>query len=440
MPRVAAVDDDPGVLGLIRCVLEGEGIALDGFADAQSFLDRADAASYDLILCDLKLPGWSGLDLLKEIRDRTTRPRVVIITGYATVPTAVTAMKEGASDYLIKPFSVKDLLALVRKSTLEGEAAGPAPAERAVPGVVGRSRVFCDLLEKARRVGALPATVLLLGETGTGKEVVARYIVAHGPRANGPFVVLNCAALPENLVESELFGHVKGAFSGATLPRRGLFEEAQGGTLFLDEVGALPLPAQAKLLRALEEREIRKVGDNRSVAVDVRILAATNLDLEAAVARQAFREDLFYRLSVVTLVLPPLRDRVDDIPLLAEHFLRELAPPGAPPKTLSKEALALLRGCRFPGNVRELRHALAQACAFAAGTELGASDFDALAARRDLRAPEAARDEESAPLTPERIREALEKTRGNRLEAARLLGVSRSTFYRALGKTPDSTA
>jgi transcriptional regulator with GAF, ATPase, and Fis domain len=301
---------------------------------------------------------------------------------------------------------------------------------------VGNSPAWKSLLEKAKRVAELSSTVLIRGETGTGKEVIAKYIASFGPRAGRPFVTLNCAAIPDDLIESELFGHVRGAFSGATNARRGLFEEAEGGTLLLDEVGSMPLAAQAKVLRALEEFQIRRVGDNRNVAVDVRILAATNLDMEAAVKRGTFRDDLYYRLAVVTLWVPPLRERGDDKLQLADHFLRMFSGKSQFPRRLSAEARDLVLNDSFPGNIRELKHSIEQACALTPRDELLPDDFPLLLARADAVSPV---DEAAAggvrDATPEKVQEMLQKTGGNRVEAARRLGISRSTLYRLLRKT-----
>jgi two-component system response regulator HydG len=435
--RVAAVDDDPGVLDLVGSILAGAGIAVDTFLDPQVFLDRSDVASYDLILSDLMFPVGTGIDLLRDVKERSSKPRFVIMTSHASVPTAVQAMRDGAFDYLSKPFRVQELLNLVRRAAEATPAPASTPDSAARSFAMGESPAWTSLLERARKVAELPSTVLIRGETGTGKEVLARYIASFGPRAGKPLVALNCATLPENLIESELFGHVRGAFSGATAPRRGMFEEANGGTLFLDEIGTMPLPAQAKLLRALEERQIRRVGDNRSVNVDVRILAATNLDLESAVARREFRDDLYYRLSVVTLVIPPLRERREDIPLLAQHFLDTFRrTTGGGPARLSSGARDLLVRYPFPGNVRELKHAIEQAIAFASADELGPEDFSLLAARASM-SPSAglhvaADDGGPSSVTPERLRDALRRCRNNRVEAARVLGISRSSLYRLL--------
>ncbi|HPA51348.1 MAG TPA: sigma-54 dependent transcriptional regulator [Thermoanaerobaculia bacterium] len=317
-----------------------------------------------------------------------------------------------------------------------------------VPGeaaafAVGRSAAWCRLVERATRVAPLGVTVLIRGETGSGKDVVARLIVALGNREGAPFVAVNCAALPDTLVESELFGHARGSFSGATEARRGLFEEAHRGTLFLDEIGALPLSAQAKLLRVLEEGRVRRVGENRVTDVRVRVLAATSLDMEAAIGRREFREDLYYRLSALELLVPPLRERPEDIPLLAEHFLRKLREQGGPERTLSPEALDLLTGYPFPGNVRELKHAVEQAAVFGDGPILEPTDFRALWGRSQMLLPASEPRGGRSPIvdvTSARLEEALRRTGGNRLEAARLLGISRSSFYRILRRLPAAEA
>jgi two-component system response regulator GlrR len=437
--RVAVIDDEAGVRDLIRSALKAEGIDADTFEGAQPFLDRADPSAYDLVISDLVMPGMTGTDLLEEVRARVPGLPFVIVSGQGTVHTAVVAMKAGALDFLEKPFKLTQLLEIVRR-VIRRPAPGTAPPPEGPP-LVGRSPAWLKLLEKARRVAFLSDTVLLRGETGSGKEVVARYIAAAGPRAGKPFVSVNCAAIPEALFESELFGHVRGAFTGATAARGGLFEEADEGTLLLDEIGAMPAAAQAKILRVLEDREIKRVGDNRTIPVDVRILVATNADLEAAVARHAFREDLYFRLAVITLRVPLLRERGDDVFLLAEHFLRLLAPAGTPLRTLSEDAMELLATYPFPGNVRELKHALAQACALSPRRELTAADFPLLVARRDLPGSLGSgtylRMHGPRDVTPEMLQEALKRTGGNRLEAARVLQISRSSFYRLLRKTPE---
>ena len=438
--RVAVVDDEESVRNLVCTALERVEAKVDAFASSQLFMDRAVFTEYDLILSDLMLPGLSGIDLLFEVKAKAPSVPFVIMSGQAAVPDAIEAMKAGAADFLVKPFRLQSLLDLVVRLTRDvspRSVSGVWKREKEQNFAVGRSPAWKGLLERGKRVAELSSTVLIRGETGTGKEVVAKYIASFGPRAGKPFVSLSCAAIPDNLIESELFGHVRGAFSGATNARRGLFEEAEGGTLLLDEIGSMPLAAQAKVLRALEEFQIRRVGDNRSVDVDVRILAATNLDIDAAVKRGTFRDDLYYRLAVVTLWVPPLRERGDDKLLLADHFLRMFSGKSQFPRRLSAEARDLVLNDPFPGNVRELKHAIEQACALTPRDELLPEDFPLLLARADA----ASGVDEAAgggvhEATLEKLQEMLVKTGGNRVEAAKRLGISRSTLYRLLRRAP----
>src|SRR5512140_640531 len=438
--RVAVIDDEDSVRDLVRTALERADAKVDTFATSQLFMDRAVFTDYDLILSDLMLPGLSGIDLLFEVKAKAPSVPFVIMSGQAAVPDAIDAMKAGATDFLVKPFRLQSLLDLVSRLTRDvapRSVSGVWKREKPQNFAVGASPAWKSLLEKSKRVAELSSTVLVRGETGTGKEVVAKYIASFGPRAGKPFVTLNCAAIPDDLIESELFGHVRGAFSGATNARRGLFEEAEGGTLLLDEIGSMPLAAPAKVLRALEEFQIRRVGDNRNVNVDVRILAATNLDMEAAVKLGTFRDDLYYRLAVVTLWVPPLRERGDDKLLLADHFLRMFSGKSQFPRRLSPEARDLVLNDPFPGNIRELKHSIEQACALTPRDELLPEDFPLLLARADAGQPV---DESSGggvrDATPEKLHEMLQKTGGNRVEAAKRLGISRSTLYRLLRKTP----
>ena len=434
------IDDEEGVRELVRTALERADAKVDTFASSQLFMDRAVFTDYDLILSDLMLPGLSGIDLLFEVKTRAPSVPFVIMSGQAAVPDAIEAMKAGAADFVVKPFRLQNLLDVVARLTRDikpRSVSGVWKREKELNFAVGHSPSWKSLLEKSKRVAELSSTVLIRGETGSGKEVVAKYIASFGPRAGKPFVSLNCAAIPDDLIESELFGHVRGAFSGATNARRGLFEEAEGGTLLLDEIGSMPLAAQAKVLRALEEFQIRRVGDNRSVNVDVRILAATNLDIEAAVKRGTFRDDLYYRLAVVTLWVPPLRERGDDRILLADHFLRMFSGKSQFPRRLSAEARDLLLNDPFPGNVRELKHAIEQACALTPKDELLADDFPLLLARADAGAgADEIAGSGTRDITLDKVQEMLLKTGGNRVEAAKRLGISRSTLYRLLRKIP----
>jgi DNA-binding NtrC family response regulator len=434
---VAVVASDPAVLELIRSALAGEAVSADLFRTGREFLVECGLVRYALVLSDWTLADRSGLDLLREGRRLFQGARFVLMASDVPLSAIVEAVKDGADDVLQKPFQLEQLTAIVKRSIPTAPATpGRDPNSRATGDglAVGTSPPWRELLDRARRVAELSSTVLIRGETGSGKEILARFIASCSPRAGKSFLAVNCSAMPETLVESELFGHERGAFSGAETARAGLFEEADGGTIFLDEIGTMPMQAQAKILRVLDERQVRRVGGSRTVPVDIRVLAATNLDIEAAIARREFREDLYYRLAVVTLWIPPLRKRVADIEPLAAHFLRQLAPSGERPRRLSGAALQFLESYPFPGNARELRHALEQAVVFSTGAELGPEDFSSLAARlqmlpgrRDL--SEAASDEQ---VTPERLLSALRACGGNRLEAARSLRISRSTLYRLL--------
>ena len=373
--RVLVVDDKENILKLFARLL-GDTYEVTCAEDGARALALVEAQEFDVVVSDVRMPGADGFEVLRAVKSRHPDTEVVMMTGYATVPDAVEAMRAGAFDYLQKPFLPDAPVELVaramerRRLRLQAESLGPkSPGpDFAFGGAVGRSAAMQEahrLLEQAAR---LDITVLLTGETGTGKELAARAVHLNSARREKPFVAVNCGALPAELVESELFGHGKGAFTGAAQAKAGLFEEAHGGTLFLDEVGELPLNAQVKLLRVLQEREIRRVGETRPVQVDVRVVAATHRDLRAAAAQGRFREDLFYRLNVFPVQLPPLRERKEDIPLLAAHLLdKHCAAMGRTLEGMSPEALRTLVGYPWPGNVRELENALMRAVAVATG-------------------------------------------------------------------------
>jgi DNA-binding NtrC family response regulator len=433
---VAVVASDAAVLELIRSALATEPVTVDLFQSARDFYTRCGLLRFALVLADWNLSDATAIDFLREGKRLVPGARFVLMVSDVPLSAIVEAVKDGADDVLQKPFRLEQLTAIVRRALPAAGEPGPAPesAPAGAGAAVGSSPIWRELLDRARRVAELSSTVLIRGETGSGKEVLARYIASCSRRSTKTFLPVNCSAMPETLVESELFGHEKGAFSGADSPRAGLFEEADGGTIFLDEIGTMPILAQAKILRVLEERQVRRVGSSRNTPVDIRVLAATNLDIEAAIARREFREDLYYRLAVVTLWIPPLRKRVGDIEVLSSHFLRLLAPHGEAPKRLSPAALSFLESYPFPGNARELRHALEQAAIFSSRPELLPEDFSSLAARlemlpgrRDL--SESLAEEE---VTPERLLTALRACGGNRVEAARSLKISRSTLYRLL--------
>ena len=446
MARIALVDDDPGVRALLARVLESAGYRPEVFESGDAFLAAGNARSFDVVVTDFQMDGATGLDVLRACRaePEPDQPEVLLVTGHASVRSAVEAMRLGAFEYLSKPADGKELVHRVEQALearrLKREVAALSGEVRRRHGLappIGESRSLQAFLAKARRVAESSSTVLILGETGTGKDVIARFIQSNGPRADRPYLTVNCAALPENLVESELFGHARGAFSGALELKRGLFEEASGGTLFLDEIGSLTPAAQAKLLRVLEEAAVRRVGETKSVPVDVRILAATNRNLQAGIAAGQFREDLFYRLSVVTLVVPPLRDRREDIEALARHFLAESVRRLGKPRIFAPEAIERLRGYGYPGNVRELRYAIEQAVILSEDGVLTPEDFPFLRPKAEADAGVPA----PAPLraAPRQIeaaavQEALRQSGGNRVRAARALGISRATLYRLLDR------
>ncbi len=452
-PRVLVVDDKENLRKLLVRIL-ADGYAVEEAEDGARALSLVATRAYDVVLTDIRMPGADGFELLAAVKARAPDTEVVMMTGYATVADAVRAMKQGAFDYLEKPFDPDAALGVVARAAerkrLADEArrqTAPGTAE-AFHNLVGRSprmREAFALLEKA---AGLDITVLLLGETGTGKELAARAIHYHSGRKERRFVPVNCGALPADLVESELFGHARGAFTGAAAAKPGLFEEAEGGTLFLDEVGELPLPAQVKLNRALQEREIRRVGDTQPVKVDVRVIAATHRELREEAKAGRFREDLFYRLHVFPVTLPPLRDRAGDVPLLAHHFLAKHARAlrrevGA----LEPEALARLAGYGWPGNVRELENAIERAVAVSAGDRLRVADLPPEVAGA-APAPIAAADPAALARLPyrEAVAEARDRTsrdylvallaefEGNVTRAAERAGLERESLHRLLRK------
>ncbi|MCZ7617531.1 MAG: sigma-54 dependent transcriptional regulator [Myxococcota bacterium] len=440
MSRVLVVDDEPGVRESLRLMLEDEHdvVAVGRVEDALRVLDER---ATDLVLLDLVMPGRSGLDLLRELRERATGPPVVMVSATRAIPAAVEAMKLGAVDFVTKPFDVEALRLKVRQilahRALEQEVVRlrDEVAERSRFGrLIGRSDAMRAVYRTVERVADSRANVLISGESGTGKELVAHAIHELGPRAEAPFVVVNCAAIPETLMESELFGHERGAFTDARERRIGKFEAATGGTIFLDEIGELPLAVQAKLLRALQERSIERVGSNQPIPVDARVLAATNQDLERAVAAGRFRSDLFYRIHVVPIALPPLRDRREDIRLLAETFLaRVRGEAGRGPLRIGAAAAAALERHPWPGNVRELENAIERAVALADGDVLELTDLpDEIqhatrleGLRDEVRAGRIDLETAVAGFEGELLRETLLRTGGNQTRAAEQLGITR---------------
>ena len=441
--KILVVDDEEIVRESLGGWLEKDGYQVECAEDGPSALNRLAAEPRAILVADLKMPGMDGLQLLERAKRLQPDLAVVIMTAYATVDTAVSAMKLGAYDYLMKPFDPEELSLMMQKITaqqaLVRENAVLRQAlkkEQGFRDLVSKSPAMQAVFERARAAARAASTVLILGESGTGKEVLARAIHAESPRAQKAFVAVSCASLTESLLESELFGHERGAFTGASARRKGKFEAADGGTLFLDEIGDIGPKLQLDLLRVLEERALQRLGGNELIRVDVRIIAATNRDLKKAVASGAFREDLFYRLDVIPLSLPPLRQRPEDIPLLVERFLERLSVELMKPlEGVSAEAMAALLAHPWPGNVRELRNALERAAVVAHGSVLQLADLG-------LPPPAAAPAPGAAPgplptldaVERKHVAAVLASTGGNVSQAARVLGIDRVTLYARMRK------
>jgi DNA-binding NtrC family response regulator len=446
MKRILIVDDDRASCELLQEIFATQGWSAETAQTPQRAQELAAQEKFDLVVSDVNLEaGETGLDLLRKLRDQSP---VILVTGFGTLEAAVEAAREGAWDFISKPFKVEEVTAAARRAMEKDRGASAEESAQTEDftaryegaGITGRSPVMIELYKEIARVAPSRSTVLVMGESGTGKELVARAIHKHSPRASHPFVAVNCGALTETLLEAELFGHVRGAFTGATSDRKGLWEEAENGTLFLDEVGETSPAMQVKLLRALQQGEIRRVGATRTVHVNARVIAATNRDLEREVKAGAFREDLFYRLSVVTLYVPTLRERRSDIPLLAEHFLRAASQNAGKRLHFSREALDLLVAYNWPGNVRELENAIERAALHARGTEIAVEDLPAKMQTGEVRARVA---QTRSPLTAiyadlisleelERryLIHVLEAVGGNRTHAADILRIDRRTLYR----------
>lgn len=441
--RILIVEDEDKLRRVLSLHLQGEGFETDEARTAEEALPLAERAS--LVLTDLRLPTVDGLTLMERLRLSAPATPVVVMTAYGSVEVAVEAMKRGADDFLPKPFSLDHLMTVVRKAlevkTLREENVRLKEElghRYAFSNIIGRGAKMREILASVERVAPTRTTVLLCGESGTGKDLIARAIHFHSPRARHPFVKINCTAIPENLMESELFGYEKGAFTGAAQAKPGKFEQADTGTVFLDEIGDVPPSIQVKLLRVLQEREFERLGSNKTRSIDVRVIAATNVDLQRAIEEGAFREDLYYRLNVFPMTIPPLRERREDVPFLAEHFLaRFAAQQGRAPLTLSAEAQRKLVQYDWPGNVRELENVIERALVLAVGDVLRDDDIrldhaprrgsgaNSGALNGDGFLPEGVTlDQHEQQL----IREALRRAGGNKSQAARLLGLSRNAL------------
>ncbi len=464
MGKILIVDDDPQLRQSFEKILTQEGHTVQTAASGEAALTRVQAEIPDLVIMDVRMPGLSGLEAFRAIHEIEPKLPVIIMTAFGTTETAIEATKLGAFEYVLKPFEIPDILALIGQALEAGRCMRSrveldvAPSAAGADAIIGRSKAMQEVYKAIGRVAPTDATVLIRGESGTGKELAARAIYQHSLRAAKPFLIINCVAIPETLLESELFGYEKGAFTGAINRRVGKFEQAHGGTVFLDEIGDMPFSIQAKILRLLQEKSIERLGGREPIPVDVRIIAATNRDLEAALAAGKFREDLYYRLKVVTLWLPPLKERAGDITQLAEYFLarfgREM---GLDNPGMTAEAKVLLNDYQWPGNVRELANAMQKALIFsrgypihpedvtrAIGGEIPAKETDDHQAdevirqwvRRSLVSGDgkdlfdAFMDRFASLL----ISEALDLTGGNRSRAAKLLGISRPTLLSKIDK------
>jgi DNA-binding NtrC family response regulator len=449
MPIILIVEDETKMSRLLTLSLSEDGYTTHAVEDAESGLKLLRKEAVDLVITDLKLPGMGGLEFLQAVKRTDDNLPVVVMTAYGSVETAVEAMKSGASDYVLKPFSLDEMKLIVRKELdvhrlrEENRSLREALGQRyEFKNIVAQSPKMQQVLATVARVAPTSSTVLLGGESGVGKDLVARAIHEHSRRASGPFVKINSTAIPENLLESELFGYEKGAFTGAVGSKPGKFELADKGTLFLDEIGDVPPATQVKLLRVLQEREFERLGGTRTVKVDVRLVAATNRDLRAALEQGAFREDLYYRLNVVPINIPALRDHKEDVPALVDHFIKQQAHEAGKTITgISPEAMRILVNFHWPGNVRELRNIIERAIALSPGGRIEAADI-----QLDIGPPRpgATPSGSGIPFPPEGvsldefedeiIREALRRAAGNKSQAARLLGLSRNALRYRLSK------
>jgi DNA-binding NtrC family response regulator len=448
--RILITDDDAVSCRLLAKVLGGEGYQVEWVQSGEEALTRVRDTAPDLLVVDVQMPGMSGLDVTREVRTAYPALPVVVMTAFGSMETAIEAIREGAFDYISKPMNLEELKhtvsrALAQRSLQDRSAeTGEASESREEPGaIIGRSPAMVDVYKTVARVAPTKSTVLILGESGTGKELIARALHQHSPRARRPFVAVDCGVLTETLLESELFGHVRGAFTGAVADKKGVFDEAQGGTCFLDEIGDITPNMQAKLLRVLQEHEIRRVGGKEWLKVDVRVVAATNQNLAELVRRRAFRHDLYYRFNVITILLPPLRERREDIPALAYRFLRRYSGEhGKDVTVIADEAMALLHAYTWPGNIRELENTIERAVALTrqpilTPEELPTNVREGVAPEWSDDLPQAERSFfANSPTLDEvdkrYIQHVLSRTQGNISRAAKILDIDRRSLYRML--------
>jgi DNA-binding NtrC family response regulator len=442
--RILVVDDDREMCRFLAETLGEEGYAVDAVQDGASALNLFAQSHFDLVISDLKMPRMAGTELLRRLKEIDPECPVLLLTAFGTIESAVDAMRAGAFHYLTKPFHTVEMLIQVERA-MEGRTLREelkrlrteVQARDRLNNIIGRSEAMQKVFETVAQVSDLFANVLITGESGTGKELIARAIHFNSSRATGPFVAVNCAAIPETLLESELFGYVRGAFTDAKKDRRGLFQEAGGGILFLDEISEVPLSLQAKLLRVLEDKEIRPLGANQTEKVDTRVLSASNRILDDMVRQGTFRPDLYYRLNVIRIELPPLRERREDIALLVDHFIRKFSDSARRKVTgIQEEALTALKNYSWPGNIRELEHTIERAVLLGRGSTVGIDDLPPqLAACGEsavVLGAALARQLTLRDLERDYIGKVLQTTQGNKTEAARILGVDRTTLYRKL--------
>ncbi|HEV8238129.1 MAG TPA: sigma-54 dependent transcriptional regulator [Thermoanaerobaculia bacterium] len=444
-PQLLIVDDESSLLEFLDLLFQGEGYRVATASSVGAARERlAVGDGFDLVMCDIHMPDGSGLELLRELKEQHSQASVIMMTAYTSTKSAIEAMRLGAYDYVSKPFDVEELKVLVQKALEKSRLVEEnvwlrreLEQKYTFANIIGKSRPMQEVFALVERVARTSSTVLVQGDSGTGKELIARAIHFASPRTKHKFLSINCGAMPENLLESELFGHERGAFTGALKEKKGLFHEAHRGTLFLDEIGEMTPTMQVKLLRVLQHKTIRKVGGNEEEAVDVRIIAATNRDLGEMIAAGTFREDLYYRIHVIPVRLPPLRDRREDIPLLVDFFIRKYADElGMPPKRISLAALALLEGYRWPGNVRELENLIERSIALTTGDVIDVADLPpylrepgpSMGALARLPADGIDLEAHLEALRAELMRQALDRCGGVQTRAAELLGMTFRSF------------
>ena len=444
MSRILIVDDEPRILLLMKGLLKANGYEVETAKDGAAALEIVRAGGVDIVVTDLRMQPMDGMALFHEVHAASPDVPVILLTAYASVETAIDAMKSGIFDYLTKPFKVEDMLACLKRAEEKirrsaAVATDSGPLRYRFENFIANSPAMKEVCETIQKVAPTAATVLINGESGTGKEVVARAIHLSSTRAKRPWVAVNCAAIPGELLESEMFGHVKGAFTGAVADKEGLFEVASGGTLFLDEIASMPLILQGKLLRALQEKEIRRVGGTKAIPVDVRVIAASNSNLEEAVVKGTFRSDLFYRFAVITIDIPPLRERPEDIMPLVRHFIAGETPAGATQPTVNDAAAKALLAYSWPGNVRELENAVKHALTFMRGGEITPGDLPTRITENKDAADSPISSGQSASLKSflkqkerEYIGQILSSVGGDKEKAAETLKVNLSTLYRKL--------